>query len=108
MILLVFALFAWAVAATALAGHLLFKVGLVKSASVVELDSYKRVGQWYENRVAELELETRQLAAQIIDGGSLVRPTAMPLPDDDMVGEWAYDSTGLVRERLDPRDLPIT
>lgn len=87
----------------------LFAVASVAVARVLvereKLASYKRVGAWYEQRVAELENENRQLAEQVVASG-LVRPHAMPLPPPEPDVEYAYDPTGLVREVLDPRDLP--
>lgn len=69
------------------------------------LASYKRIGKWYEHRVEELENETRQLAEQVLASGAVVRhamPVQGPLPDD----QYAFDPTGLVVEKLDPRDVP--
>jgi hypothetical protein len=109
VILLIIALavvFVWAVVATAsivvaraqLTGRLV--------AKQAEIDALKKVGKWYEERNAELENETRSLAEQVVAGGSVVRH-AMPLPGDDPVYEYAFDTTGLVAEKLDPRDLPV-
>jgi hypothetical protein len=68
-----------------------------------ELASYKKVGSWYEARVVELEAENRNLAEQIVN--SMGHPAvAMPPWPNDAGAEYAYDSTGLVRETLDPRD----
>ena len=70
-----------------------------------KLASYKRVGDWFEHRVAELENENRQLAEQLVVSGA-VKHLAMPLPPREPDVEYAYDPTGLVREVLDPRDVP--
>lgn len=71
-----------------------------------KLSSYKRVGTWYEKRVAELENENRQLASQIVEG--LGRPAiAMPLPEPLPDYEYASDPSGIIVERLDPRDVPL-
>jgi len=71
----------------------------------VEMASYKKVGSWYEQRVDELENETRSLAGQLVATGAVVHH-AMPV-SPIVNHEYAYDDTGLVRETLDPRDLPI-
>lgn len=68
------------------------------------LVSYKRVGTWYETRVAELEEETRNLAQQIV-GSTGLPAVAMPRWPDQPQEEYAYDGTGLVRETLDRRDV---
>lgn len=73
-----------------------------------EVDALKRVGAWYEGRVAELEQETRELAFQVLSaGGQAVMPSARAEIDPYEGKEFAYDETGLVREVLDPRDLPF-
>jgi hypothetical protein len=72
----------------------------------VDTAALKKVGAWYEGRVAELEDETRQLAEQVLIAGSIPRH-AMPLPEPGVVEEYASDATGLISERLDPRDLPV-
>jgi hypothetical protein len=76
-----------------------------KEMHEVEMASYKKVGSWYENRVTELEDETRSLAGQLVATGAVVHH-AMPISPIEH-REYAYDDTGLVRETLDPRDLPI-
>jgi len=94
----------------ALLAALLFAAACLAGAdSLVQrghLAAYKRVGAWYEKRVTELENETRQLAEQLVASGAVVRH-AMPIPEADPAYDYAYDATGLIRERLDPRDLPI-
>lgn len=70
-------------------------------------EALKKVGGWYEQRVKDLENETRQLAEQVIASGQIVRP-AMPIPEPEPRYEYAYDETGLVSDRLEPRDLPIS
>jgi hypothetical protein len=71
--------------------------------AATELTSYKKVGSWYEDRVVELEAENRNLAEQIV--ASMGHPAvAMPPWPTEPSNEYAYDSTGLVRETLDPRD----
>jgi hypothetical protein len=71
-----------------------------------KLASYKRIGQWYEHRVEELENETRQLAMQVVQ--STGHPgIAMPLQEPEPYYEYASDPSGIVVERLDPRDLPL-
>ena len=72
----------------------------------VEVTALKKVGGWYEGRVTELEQETRNLAAQIVASGGV--RIAMPHPEPEAYHEYAYDDTGLVRETLDARDLPVT
>lgn len=74
------------------------------AAAQERLDSYKRVGTWYETRVAELEDETRNLAMQIVSSTG-APAVAMPRWPDEPPGEYASDPTGLIRERLDPRDV---
>jgi hypothetical protein len=78
-------------------------VAAEKLRAQTELDSYKRVGTWYEHRVEELESETRQLAEQIVASGQVVRP-AMPLPPEEFAYEYRTDPTGIVVERVDPRE----
>jgi multidrug efflux pump subunit AcrB len=68
-----------------------------------ELASINKIGKWYQDRVEELENETRQLAAQVVASGGVVAP-AMPLPPADFAYDYASDPTGLVVERLDPRE----
>ncbi len=67
---------------------------------VERLRSYKRVGTWYEARVAELENETRVLAEQIVASGA-IRHRAMPLPPVEPDRVYLSDDTGLVNEVLD-------
>lgn len=100
------ALFAWAVFASAAVIVERAKLSGQLVAKQTELDSYKKVGQWYEKRVADLENESRALAEQLVASGSVVRH-AMPLPQPEEYKEYAYDPTGLVREQLDARDLPV-
>jgi hypothetical protein len=74
--------------------------------AATELASFKKVGGWYEARVAELENETRQLAEQVIAAGGIKHAVAMPRFDDPDAGAvWRTDDTGLVRERVDPNEL---
>lgn len=69
-----------------------------------ELAAFKKVGKWYEDRVVELEAETRNLAQQVVD--TMGHPAvAMPRWPDEPQSEYAYDQTGLVRETLDPREV---
>jgi hypothetical protein len=88
----------------------LFALSCVSVAnSIVDrgrLAAFKKVGQWYQERLEASENEARALAEQLVASGSIVRH-AMPTPDPEPGYEYAYDETGLVRERLDPRDLPI-
>jgi len=96
----------------AVAGWVAFAIRSVQlkerqAAAQVTLDAVNKVGKWYEGRVAELENETRQLAEQVVLAGSFPRQ-AMPFPGADDGHEYAYDATGLVRETLDARDLPIS
>lgn len=72
-----------------------------------EMESYKRVGKWFEKRVAELEQETTVLAAQVIQAGQVPVPKyAMPSPGPDDDAMYSFDDTGLVVDKLDPRELP--
>lgn len=66
----------------------------------------KRVGKWYQTRVAELEQENAVLANQVLNAGALPIRNAMPLDLPEEGKLYAYDQTGLVREELDPRDIP--
>lgn len=76
-----------------------------KRTAATELAAVKKVGKWYEQRVLDLEEETRQLAGQVIASGGV--GVAMPSWPGEPDAEYAYDPTGLVRERLDPRDVPV-
>jgi hypothetical protein len=90
----------WAAVATTIAIFL-------RHAHKVELAAVNKVGRWYEGRVEELENETRALAGQIVAIGGVTPHHAMPLPEADPGYEYASDATGLVLERLDPRDLLV-
>jgi hypothetical protein len=72
----------------------------------IKLESYKKVGAWYEKRVEELEHEAQQLAAQLVESGRV--PIAMPIPPSEPPGVYASDPTGLIVERLDEYDLPVS
>ena len=96
-------LFIWAVVATNVAWAERGKRLLWDATHVEEINGINRVGKWYEDRVEELENETRQLAEQIVASGA-VRHHAMPLPEPGVVEEYNYDQTGLVRETVDTRE----
>ena len=96
-------LFIWAVVATNVAWAERGKRLLWDATHVEEINGINRVGKWYEDRVEELENETRQLAEQIVASGS-IRHRAMPLPEPGVVEEYRSDATGLFVEKVDPRD----
>lgn len=101
-------LFAWAVLASAAALYLVFAGRVVEESHAKELAGVNKVGKWYENRVQELEEETQLLAAQIVAAGSAPIRQVMPRSDPDSYAEYAFDPTGLVVEKLDARDLPVS
>jgi hypothetical protein len=98
-------LFAYAVLASAVAYAQHARAKYQREAWEHKLESNNKVGKWYQDRVAELENESRALAEQVVASGGVVRH-AMPFEPVGPPEEFAYDATGLVRERLDPRDLP--
>ena len=98
-------LFVWSVLATAKWWVAEQNIGFNRVSHERELAGVNKVGKWYENRVEELENENRQLAEQVVISGSVPR-LAMPLPGPDEAAIYAYDGTGLIREKLDPRDVP--
>jgi hypothetical protein len=94
------------------AGWAAFAIGRVQlkerlAGAQVNFDAHNKVGKWYQERVEELENENRQLAEQIIASGA-IRHIAMPVPPRDDDALYASDATGLVVERLDPRDIPLS
>lgn len=67
----------------------------------------KKVGKWYQERTEALEQESAILAAQLVQAGAQPVRTAMPLYPPEDHAQYAFDSTGIVVSRLDPRDMPM-
>lgn len=95
IIVLAAVLFVWAVFGTAaiITTRATYSGKLV--AKQAEIDAINKVGKWYQDRVAELENESRALAEQVIASGSIVRH-AMPTPQPDGGMVYLTDDTGLV------------
>ena len=73
-----------------------------------ERDALKKLGKWYEARVAELEQDSALLASQLVQAGTVPIHAAMPISRHEPSNEYASDPTGLVVEKLDPYDLPVS
>lgn len=73
----------------------------------VEIKTYENVKDFWLRRYEESQQEAIVLAAQLVQLGTVPTPKyAMPLPDPDDGAEYSYDSTGLVVDKLDPREMP--